>query len=397
MLSLKQSRCLFQIPSNTVYLDGNSLGPMPIAASAAVDRVLRQEWGQHLITAWNRSGWFTQPDRVGNRIAKLIGAEAGSVTVGDTLSIKVFQAVAAALALTPHRKLIISDTGNFPTDLYMADALANVLQQGHQVKTVAPEQVADHLSEEVAVLLLTEVDYRSGRRHDMKQITAKAQKLGIVTVWDLAHSAGAIPVEASGCNVDFAVGCTYKYINGGPGAPAFIYVAPRHVASLRPVLAGWMGHNAPFAFSRNYEAAPGATRLRVGTPPVIAMAVLEAALDIWEQVDLADVWAASEQLSNLFIAEVEKRCPSLVLASPREARQRGSHVSFAFAEGYAVMQALIARGVIGDFRAPDILRFGICPLFNDESDILSAAQALDMVLKTGEWQLPQFKQRQAVT
>jgi kynureninase len=397
MLNFKQTRKLFDLPPNIIYLDGNSLGPLPVAAAAAAGRVLREEWGKQLITAWNKSGWFTQPDRVGDRIAKLVGAEAGSVTVGDTLSIKVFQAVAAALAISPQRKIILSDTGNFPTDLYMADGLSSLLKQGHHVKTVAPEKVTENLSGDIAVLLLTEVDYRTGRRHNMRELTEKAQRLGIVTVWDLAHSASAFPVDVSACNVDFAVGCTYKYINGGPGAPAFIYVAPRHVNNLRPVLSGWMGHNTPFAFSRDYVPGQSTTRMRVGTPPVIAMAVLESALDVWDNVNLEDVRAESVRLSNLFIAEVEKRCPTLVLASPRDAQQRGSQVSFAFANGYAVMQALIARGVIGDFRAPDILRFGICPLYNDDSDILGAAATLETVLKTEEWRQPQFMQRQAVT
>jgi kynureninase len=397
MLNFVQTRELFHLPSDVVYLDGNSLGPLPLAATDAVTRVLRDEWGEQLITAWNRSGWFTQPDRVGDRIAKLIGAERGSVTVGDTLSIKVFQAVAAALALAGGRRIILSDSGNFPTDLYIADGLSALLEQGHQVRTVDPDKVLDSLSEDVAVLLLTEVDYRTGRRHNMRVLTEKAQRLGIITIWDLAHSAGAFPVHVSACNADFAVGCTYKYINGGPGAPAFIYVAPRHVNHLQPALSGWMGHNRPFAFSRQYEPGQGTIRLRVGTPPVIAMAVLEAALDIWEQVDLAGVRAESVRLSDLFIAEVEKRCPALKLASPRDAKERGSQVSFAFAYGYAVMQALIARGVIGDFRAPDILRFGICPLYNNDNDIHSAALALEAVMTSGEWRQQQFMQRQAVT
>jgi kynureninase len=397
MADFTHTRKLFDLPSDIVYLDGNSLGPLPTAATSAVTRVLRDEWGTQLITAWNKSGWFTQPDRVGNRVAKLVGAEPYSVTVGDTLSIKVFQALAAALAISPQRKVILSDTGNFPTDLYMADGLATLLSQGHEVRTVDPEHVSSHLSEEIAVLLLTEVDYRTGRRHNMAELTNKARQLGIVTIWDLAHSAGAFPVNLSACNVDFAVGCTYKYINGGPGAPAFIYVAPRHVATVRPALSGWMGHNAPFAFSRDYVPGQSTTRMRVGTPPVIAMAVLETALDIWDQVDIADVRKESVRLSDLFITEVESLCPTLLLASPRDAAIRGSQVSFAHLEGYAIMQALIARGVIGDFRAPDILRFGICPLYNTEDDVHRAALALEVVMKTEEWRKPQFMQRHAVT
>jgi kynureninase len=397
MLDFTATRKLFDLPPDIVYLDGNSLGPLPSAAPEAVAQVLKNEWGKQLITAWNKSGWITQPDRMGNRIAKLLGAEPDSVTVGDTLSIKVFQAVAAALAMSPQRKIILSDNGNFPTDLYMSDGLASLLGQGHVVKTVPPEEVAFHLSTDVAVLLLTEVDYRTGRLHDMADLTQKAQQHGIVTIWDLAHSAGALPINVSACNVDFAVGCTYKYLNGGPGAPAFIYVAPRHVNALRPALSGWMGHTTPFSFSRDYVPAHSTRRMRVGTPSVVAMAILETALDIWEQVEIEDVRKESMRLSEKFIAEIERRCPSLILASPRDAKQRGSHVSFRHGEGYAIIQALIARGVIGDFRAPDILRFGICPLYNTESDMLRAAVELEAVLNTEDWRKPQFMQRNAVT
>jgi kynureninase len=395
--AFRKTRERFDLPEGIVYLDGNSLGPLPRGALAAASRVLVDEWGRQLITAWNGASWFTQPNRVGNRIGRLIGAEPDTVTMGDTLSIKVFQALAAALALKPQRKVILSDTGNFPTDLYIADGLAELMAQGHEIRTVAPEAVAENLTADVAVLLLTEVDYRTGRRHDMKRLTALAHAAGIVTVWDLAHSAGAFPVDLAGAGADFAVGCTYKYLNGGPGAPAFIYVAPRHGEASRAALSGWMGHRRPFAFTRGYEAAAGTTRMRVGTPPVVALAILEAALDIWEDVDLAELRAASEALSELFIAEVERRCPSLTLVSPRRAADRGSQVSFAFAEGYAAMQALIARGVIGDFRAPDIMRFGICPLFNDEADIVKAATAVEAVITGGLWRNPEFRAVNAVT
>jgi kynureninase len=396
-MNFTETRKLFVLPEGITYLDGNSLGPMPVAARAAVSRVMDEEWSQQLITAWNKSGWFAQPQRIGDRIATLVGAAAGTITVGDTLSIKVFQAVAAALALSPRRKVILSDTGNFPTDLYMADGLVSLKQQGHVVKTVRPEDVENHLTEDVAVLLLTEVDYRTGRRHDMASLTAKAQRAGIVTVWDIAHSAGAFPVDLQSCNVDFAVGCTYKYINGGPGAPAFIYVAPGLASDPHPVLSGWMGHAAPFDFARDYVAGNGISRMRVGTPPVIAMAVLEAALDIWDQVDLVALRAEYVRLSDYFINLVEARCPMLKLASPRNSAERGSQVSFTHADGYAIMQAVIARGVIGDFRAPDILRFGICPLYNTQDDIVRAAEVLNTVLQTGEWRQPQFMQRKAVT
>ncbi len=397
MTDFSKTRMLFSLPPDVIYLDGNSLGPMPRAAAKAVDRVLHEEWSRQLIKAWNTAGWFTQPDRVGDRVAKLIGAEPNSVTVGDTLSIKVFQAVAAAISISPKRKVILSDTGNFPTDLYMADGLASLVNDGHLVQMADPEKVSDHLNSDIAVLMLTEVDYRTGRRHNMAELTAKAQALGIITVWDLAHSAGAFPVHLSDCNADFAVGCTYKYINGGPGAPAFIYVAPRHASTVQPALAGWMGHDKPFAFTHDYVPAQRTIRMRVGTPPVIAMAVLEAALDIWDQVDLKDIRKESVRLSELLIAEIEMHCPTLALASPRDEAVRGSQVSFRHNEGYAIMQALIARGVIGDFRAPDILRFGVCPLYNTDAEIRRAASTLADIMKSNAWQKPEFMQRNAVT
>jgi kynureninase len=295
------------------------------------------------------------------------------------------------------RKVVVSDTGNFPTDLYMAEGLIATLGRGHQLRLVAPEAIETALSEEVAVLYLTEVDYRTGRRHDMAGLTARAHVLGIVTVWDLAHSAGALPVDLAGCGADFAAGCTYKYLNAGPGAPAFLYVAPRHAGGARAALSGWMGHAKPFAFELSYAAAGGVERMRVGTPPVLAMAALEASLDIWDRVDIAEVRARSLALGDLLIDELERRCPQLKLVTPRAHKSRGSQVSFAFEGGYAAMQALIARGVIGDFRAPDIMRFGITPLYIGESEVLKAAEIIEEVI-TGEiWRQPEYQVVNAVT
>ena len=392
-----ETRALFHLPAGVIYLDGNSLGPLPLAALDRVRHTMADEWGNQLIRAWNTAGWFTQPRRVGDRIARLIGAEPGSVMMGDTLSIKVYQALAAALALSGGRRVILSDTGNFPTDLYMAQGLIAALDKGHELKLVGPEDVESHLSADVAVLMLTEVDYRTGRRHDMKRLTARARELGILTIWDLAHSAGAFPVDLAGAGADFAAGCTYKYLNGGPGAPAFIYVAPRHAEAARPALSGWMGHDRPFAFVPDYQAAGGVERMRVGTPPVLALAALEAALDIWDRVDMQAVRARSIALADLFIAEVERVCPELRLVTPRARAERGSQVSFAFEEGYAAMQALIARGVIGDFRAPDIMRFGVCPLYNTEDDMRRAAAEIAEVVGGGIWRLPEFSKVNAVT
>jgi kynureninase len=391
------TREMFDLPAGLVYLDGNSLGPLPKSAVAAATRVLADEWGRELIRGWNSAGWFTQPARAGARIAKLIGAEEGTVVLGDTLSVKVYQALASALDMNPGRKIILSDSGNFPSDLYMAQGLIASLDKGHELKIVSPERVEDHVSADVAVLMLTEVDYRTGRLHDMARLTAKAHEHGALTIWDLAHSAGALPVDLSGAGADFAVGCTYKYLNGGPGAPAFIYVSPRHFERARPALSGWLGHREPFAFSPDYKAADGIERMRVGTPPVIALAVLEAALDIWEGVDMQALRARSIELSEMFIADVERSCPMLTLASPRDPEQRGSQVSFAFGNGYAAMQAVIARGVIGDFRAPDIMRFGICPLYNSEDDMRKAAAIIAEIMRGGAWKQPEFSERRAVT
>ena len=387
----------FILPEGIIYLDGNSLGPLPKAAAARVAQTVTQEWGQMLITGWNKAGWMDQPARIGDRIGRLIGAEPGTVVMGDTLSIKVYQALASALELNPSRRVILSDTGNFPSDLYMADGLVRTLGQGYSLRTVAPEEVMGAIDDSVAVTLITEVDYRTGRRHDMAAITAKAHAMGALTVWDLAHSAGALPVDLSGVGADFAVGCTYKYLNSGPGGPAFIYVAPKHAATTRPALSGWLGHESPFAFDLDYRPGRGIERMRVGTPPVLQLAALEAAMDIWDGVDMADLRARSLALTDRFIAGVEAACPDLTLATPRDHALRGSQVSFRHPEGYAIMQALISEGVIGDFRAPDILRFGFTPLFIDTEEVDRAVGTLARIMASGSWDRPEFKTRAKVT
>ena len=391
------TKALFHLPAGVTYLDGNSLGPLPRAAAARVAQTITAEWGQMLITGWTKAGWMDQPLRVGDRIARLIGAEAGHVVMGDTLSIKVYQALASCLDLNPTRRVILSDTGNFPSDLYMAQGLAQTLGQGYSLKTVAPERVLDAIDDTVAVTLITEVDYRTGRKHDMAAITARAHACGALTVWDLAHSAGALPVDLAGAKADFAVGCTYKYLNSGPGGPAFIYVAPRHADKVRPALSGWLGHDAPFAFDPDYRPGSGIERMRVGTPPVLQLAALEAALDIWDAVNMADLRKASLALTDQFIALVEASCPGLSLVTPRAHSQRGSQVSFAHPQGYAIMQALIAHGVIGDFRAPDILRFGFTPLFTDAADVTRAAETLSRIMAESLWDNPAYKTRAKVT
>ncbi|MCX8952990.1 kynureninase [Ruegeria sp. NA] len=397
MTDFAATKAMFDLPEGVIYLDGNSLGPLPKTAASRVQNMLTEEWGQMLITGWNKAGWMGLPTGLGDRIGRLIGAEPGSVVTGDTLSIKVYQAVSSALELNPTRKVVLSDNGNFPSDLYMVDGLLRSLGSPYELRVVDPQDVADAITEEVAVLMLTEVDYRTGRMHDMKALTELAHANGVVTVWDLAHSAGAIPVDLAGCNADFAVGCTYKYLNGGPGAPAFIYVAPRLADSVRPALSGWLGHEAPFAFDLDYRPGLGIERMRVGTPPIIQMTALSAAMDIWDMADMADVRAKSIELTELFIRQVEATCPDLQLDSPRAPEQRGSQVSFRFKEGYAAMQALIARGVVGDFRAPDTMRFGFTPLYIDESDVERAVGILADVMQNKLWDTPEYKTRQRVT
>jgi len=397
MTDFSWTKSQFHLPDGMIYLDGNSLGPLPRSARNSVAQMITDEWGEMLITGWNRAGWMAQPTEIGNRIAQLIGAEAGHVVMGDTLSIKVYQALASALKMRPDRRVILSDSGNFPSDLYMAQGLIDTLGQGYELRVVAPEDVSSAITSDVAVTLITEVDYRTGRRHNMRELTQVAHEHGALTIWDLAHSAGAVDTDLSGCNADFAVGCTYKYLNGGPGAPAFIYVAPRHADIAKPALSGWLGHEAPFAFDLDYRAGSGIERMRVGTPPVIALRALSAALEIWDQVDMNDVRQKSIELTEQFITGVETACPMLTLASPRDADHRGSQVSFRFEHGYAAMQACIAAGVVGDFRAPDIMRFGFTPLFIDARDVTEAIDRIARVMREERWKDPAFQTRAAVT
>ncbi|UKV13147.1 kynureninase [Thalassospiraceae bacterium SW-3-3] len=397
MIDFAATKALFHIPDGVIYLDGNSLGAMPKSAAARAKSMISDEWGEMLIRGWNDAGWMEQPKRVGDLVARLIGAAPGTVVMGDTLSIKVYQALASALEMNPDRKVVVSDNGNFPTDLYIADGLIKSLDKGHVLKTPNPEDVESLINEDLTVLMLTHVDYRTGRMYDMKRITKLAHDAGAIVIWDLAHSAGAVPVDLAGCEADFAVGCTYKYLNGGPGAPAFIYVRPDHAKTVRPALSGWLGHAAPFAFDLEYSPAPDVSRMRVGTPPVIQMTVLEEAMKAWDGVEMADIRARSIELCEQFIAGVEASCPMLELASPRDASKRGSQVSFRFENGYAVMQALIARGVIGDFRAPDIIRFGFTPLYIDNNDVDGAVRILAEIMETRAWDKPGFHKRNAVT
>jgi len=390
----------FALPPGVVYLDGNSLGALPKTALHRLDEVARVEWGRDLITSWNKHGWIDLPRRVGGKIARLIGAEADEVIVADSTSINLFKVLYAALDLRKERRTILSERANFPTDLYTVEGLIRTLGGRHRLRLVEPADLPTALNDDTAVVMLTQVNYRTGALHDLQAVTAAAQTAGALMVWDLAHSAGAVRVDLNAAHADFAVGCGYKYLNGGPGAPAFLYAARRHHAAFNQPLTGWLGHADPFAFEPSYRPAPGLGRALCGTPPVLSLAALEAGVDGVLAADLQALRAKSMALGDLFIAAVEGQGGQrlgLTLASPRNAAERGSQVSFRHAQGYPVMQALIARSVIGDFRAPDILRFGFAPLYVRYVDAWDAAHALIDILETQAWDRPEFKRRSAVT
>ena len=392
-------RELFVLPPGVVYLDGNSLGPLPKATAAAVAHVVEREWGEGLIRSWNAAGWIDAPAKVGDKIARLIGAGPGEVIVADSTSVNLFKVLASALDLAPGRRVIVSEAENFPTDLYMMEGLIELLGGRHERRVVPAESIRAAVDAETAVLALTHVNYRSGAMHDMAALSRLAHERGALTVWDLSHSAGAMPLDVSGAGADFAVGCGYKYLNGGPGAPAFVYVAERHHEMFRQPLSGWLGHAEPFAFEGGYRPAAGIARCLVGTPPILSLAALDVGVDLLLECDLEAVREKSVRLADLFIGLVEQRCAAheLILLSPRDGAARGSQVSFRHPQAYPVMQALIARGVIGDFRAPDILRFGLGPLYLRYVDLWDAVTGLADVLDTKAWDDPTFHRRGAVT
>ena len=396
---LARYRDQFLLPHDVIYLDGNSLGALPRAAPETLSAVLREEWGEGLIRSWNRAGWMAAPERLGDRLAPLIGASAGEVVVTDSTSVNLFKLVVGALRLRPGRRLVLSEAGNFPTDLYVAQGAIGVLGRGHELRLVEAGEVEAALSDEVALVMLSHVDFKTAAVHDMAAITQAAHRAGALMLWDLAHSAGALPVELGRAGADLAVGCGYKFLNGGPGAPAFLYVAERLQAELEPVLTGWMGHARPFDFAPDYVPAPGIRRNLCGTPPILALAALEAALELWQEVDLAAVRRKSMALGELFIGLVEDRCrgQGFALASPRDGTARGSQVSFRHAQGYAITQALIARGVIGDFRTPDLMRFGFAPLYTRYVDLWDAVDTLVEIMASEVWDRPEFRHRAFVT
>ncbi|WP_278913049.1 kynureninase [Deinococcus wulumuqiensis] len=388
---LAHKRAEFDLPADVVYLDGNSLGALPRHVPARLAQVATQEWGQHLIGSWTRGAqaaqdWMALPDRVAAKLAPLIGAQPQEVAVGDSTSVNTFKALAAALRLSG-RRVILSDADNFPTDLYVAQGLARLLGDV-EVRTAPAHAITDHLTDDVGALLLTEVDYRTGRRLDMRAVTAAAHAHGTVTVWDLAHSAGAFAVDLGGAGADFAIGCGYKFLNGGPGAPAFLYVAGRHLDRAEVVLSGWMGHADPFEMARQYAPAPGARRFVVGTPQVLSLSALDAALDVFGDVDLAALREKSLSLTDTFIRLMEPltRQHPLELVTPLAHAERGSQVSYRHPDARRVMARLTGRGVIGDFRTPDILRFGFTPLYLSHEDVGRAVAGIEAVLneQTGE-------------
>jgi len=405
---LRSLRELFLLPEGVIYLDGNSLGPLPKHAPERIARAVREEWGQGLIRSWNSAGWYELPRRLGDRIATLIGAGPGEVVATDSTSINLFKVLSAALAIAaadaPGRKVIASERSNFPTDLYIAEGLAR--ERGLQLRLLEPDQIPAALDAQTAVLMLTHVNYRTGAMHDLAAVTRAAHERGALVVWDLAHSAGAVEVDLRAAGADFAIGCGYKYLNGGPGAPAFVWVHPRHAERCWQPLSGWWSHAAPFAFTPEYRPAAGSTRYLCGTQPILSMTALECGLDTLLAAQplggMAALRRKSLALTDLFIRLVEQRCAGagLELVTPREHERRGSQVCLARAEGaYAIVQALIARGVIGDFRAgpPDILRFGCTPLYLGFEDVWHAVEQLRQVLESGEWRRPEFNRQQAVT
>ncbi len=385
----------FVLPPDVTYLDGNSLGALPQAAAARVAATVTGEWGEGLIRSWNAAGWIDAPARVGAKLAPLIGAAADEVIVADSTSVNLYKLLVAALQAQPERTVILTEQGNFPTDLYLAQGIAATFP-GVTVRAVERDRILAAIDRDTAIVLLTHVHYKTAAKFDLAAVTAAAQAQGALMLWDLSHSAGAVAVDLTAAHADLAVGCGYKYLNGGPGAPAFLYVAKRHHAALRSPLTGWIGHAAPFEFGDDYAPGAGVKRFLCGTPPILGLAALEAALDIFAGVDTDALYAKGQALCDLFIRQVEARC-GLTLATPRDARARGSHVSFAHPDAWPVMAALIERGVIGDFRAPDLLRFGLTPLYTRFADVWRAADTLADVVASRAWDQARYRVHAAVT
>ncbi len=389
----------FVLPDGVLYFAGNSLGALPRSAETRVAEVVAREWGQDLVRSWNAHGWIDMPLRIGAKLAPLIGAHANEVAAADSTSVNLFKLLASALKLRPGRNVILTEDLNFPTDHYIMQGLTQLLNGKCEVRTAPAEKIIEAIDKQVAVVTLTEVDYRTARMHDMAAVTRAAHENGALVLWDLSHSAGVVPVDLNGCGADLAIGCGYKYLSGGPGAPAFLFVAERLQDEIVPPLAGWMGHAAPFEFSTDYRPADGIARNLCGTPAVLSMAALEAAIDVIGKAGIAEIRRKSVEMVDTFIALVEQECGSLDLeiVTPRDTDLRGSHVALRHADGYPVMRALIARGVVGDFRAPDLMRFGIAPLTLRHTDLWDAVAILREVLEGRAWDTPEYRNRAAVT
>ena len=396
---LRDFRREFVLPPDVVYLDGNSLGALPVATAARMTEVLSNEWGTGLIRSWTSSDWINAPQRIGGKIARLIGAQAHEVIVADSTSANLFKLIVAALQARPGRHVVLSEPGNFPTDLYMIESALRTLNAGHRLQLVARDQLEQAIDRDTALVLLTHVHYKTAELHDMPALTACAHASGAMILWDLSHSVGALPVDLSGANADLAVGCGYKFLNGGPGAAAFLFVADRHQAELESPLAGWMGHARPFDFVDHYEPAPGIARFLCGTPSILSLSALEVGVDLHLRADLHVIAQKSKALAELMMDLVSDRCGrfGIELVGPPKGAPRGSHVAFRHEQAYAIVRALIARKVIGDFRAPDIMRFGLTPLYLRYEDIERAVSTLEDVLITEAWRDPQYQIREAVT
>ena len=389
----------FRLPEGIIYLDGNSLGPPPVSATARVTEVLEREWAEDLVRSWTSHGWIDLPERVAATIASLVGAAPNDIVVADSTSVNLFKLLAAALRLRPERRVILSERENFGTDLYIAQGLADLLGGGFELRLVERSQLHGALDADVAVLMLTHVDFRTGLMHDMPAWTETAHQAGASVLWDLAHSAGAVPVDLRSCGVDLAVGCGYKYLNGGPGAPAFAYVSEDLHGKLESPLWGWMGHAEPFEFDTGYRPAEGVARLRVGTPPILSLAALERGVEGIAEIGIDRLRAKSIAMTELFMRLVEQECRGhgFEIVTPREADRRGSQVSIRHPQGYAIVQALIAAGVIGDFRDPDILRFGLAPAYLRYVDVWDAVEILRRVMEAESWRRPEYRTRLKVT
>ncbi|HET8611362.1 MAG TPA: kynureninase [Sphingomonas sp.] len=393
---LRSFKARFRLPEGAIYLDGNSLGALPADTPARLAETIEGEWGRSLIRAWTAHGWMEVPARVGGLIAPLIGAEADEVVVADSTSVNLFKLAAAALDAQPERRVIVTEAGNFPTDLYILQGLERRMPDV-ELRIVPRGELAQALDGETALLLLTHVHYRTGERHSMAALTRAAHDAGALAIWDLSHSAGAIPVDVDGAGVDAAVGCGYKFLNGGPGAPSFLYIRRALQETLANPIQGWLGHAAPFAFEEDYAPAPGIARFRVGSPPVLGLAALEVGVRLMREADMAAIAAKSAALFDRFAALAAERCPELRLLTPADPGKRGSQISFAHPHGYEVMQALIERGVIGDFREPDVLRFGLTPLTLSHEDVWRAVDILADVLVKESWRDPRYAVRSAIT